>query len=112
MSENKKTRKLLEDALLNNLVNSKTSLLENDELIATLAETKAKSIIIEKSIKEGSETRIVLEEARQAYKDVAVRGSILFFCMQKLSAIQEMYEYSLYSYLDVFRLSIKEARPD
>jgi hypothetical protein len=64
MSENKKTRKLLEDTLLNNLVNSKTSLLENDELIATLAETKAKSIIIEKSIKEGTETRVVLEEAR------------------------------------------------
>jgi hypothetical protein len=64
MSENKKTRKLLEDTLLNNLVNSKTSLLENDELIATLAETKAKSIIIERSITEGTETRIVLEEAR------------------------------------------------
>ena len=64
MSENKKTRKLLEDALLNNLVNSQTSLLENDELIATLAETKAKSIIIERSIAEGTETRVVLEEAR------------------------------------------------
>ena len=71
MSENKKTRKQLEDALLTNLVTSKTSLLDNDELIATLAETKSKSIIIEKSIKEGTETRKVLEEARQAYKDVA-----------------------------------------
>ena len=64
MSENKKTRKYLEDTLLNNLVNSKTSLLENDELIATLAETKAKSKIIERSITEGTETRIILEEAR------------------------------------------------
>mgnify|MGYP000563153948 CR=1 FL=1 len=64
MSENKKTRKQLEDALLTNLVTSKTSLLDNDELIATLAETKSKSIIIEKSIKEGTETRKVLEEAR------------------------------------------------
>ena len=64
MSENKKTWKILEDALLNNLVNSKTSLLENDELIATLAETKAKSIVIEKSIKEGTETWKILEEAR------------------------------------------------
>ncbi len=64
MSENKKTWKFLEDTLLNNLVNSKTSLLENDELIATLAETKAKSKIIEKSITEGTETRIILEEAR------------------------------------------------
>lgn len=66
---------------MNNLVNSKTSLLENDELIATLAETKAKSKIIEKSITEGTETWIILEEAWQAYKDVAIRGSILFFCM-------------------------------
>ncbi len=61
MSDNQKMRKDLEDLLLTNLVNSKGSLLENNELIETLNETKKKSKIIEDSIKEGAKTRAILE---------------------------------------------------
>ena len=112
MSENKQTRKRLEDDLLNNLVNAEGSLLDNDDLVKTLEETKQKSKVIEQSIIQGAETRQILEKARLAYIDVAVRGAVLFFCMQKLSAISEMYEYSLSSYLEVFRQSLKEAKPE
>lgn len=112
MSENKKTREGLEHQLLSNLVNAKGSLLDNGELINTLEETQQKSKVIEQALIEGKETKIVLEEARKAYNDVAMRGAVLFFCMQKLSAVSEMYEYSLTSYLDVFRISLKEAKPE
>lgn len=40
------------------------------------------------------------------------RGSILFFCLRKLSAINEMYEYSLRSFQEVFRQSLIDSRPD
>ena len=112
MSDNKKNRELLEKALLTNLVTAKGSLLENDDLIATLEETKNKSKIIEESIIEGVKTSELLEIARQSYKNIAIRGAILFFCMQKMSAISEMYEYSLSSYLNVFRQSLKDAKPE
>lgn len=81
MSENQKNRKKLEDDLLTNLVNAKGSLLENDELIKTLDETKKKSKIIEHSIEKGKETKVVLEKARQSYQSVAKRGAVLFFCI-------------------------------
>jgi len=37
------------------------------------------------------------------YTDVAKRGAILFFAMTSLSSISSMYEYSLTSYLVVFK---------
>jgi dynein heavy chain len=43
---------------------------------------------------------------------VAKRGAILFFAMQGLSAISEMYEYSLSSYLTVFKNALDTARKD
>lgn len=43
---------------------------------------------------------------------VAKRGAILFFAMSSLSAISEMYEYSLTSFLTVFNVSLRESRKD
>ena len=63
-------------------------------------------------LKTGEETKKIIEESRQDYYPVAKRGAILFFAMRKLSAISEMYEYSLASYLNVFRRSLVEASPD
>ena len=105
MSDNKKILQELEDKLLSDLNNTKGSLLDNEELIATLDETKKKTIIINEAIVAGEKTREIIEEARQSYSDVAKRGAILFFTMRALSTISDMYEYSLSSYLVVFRLS-------
>lgn len=112
MADNKKTQQELEDLLLSNLANQQGNLLDNEELIQTLDETKKKTILIQEAIVEGEKTKEIIEEARQSYSEVAKRGAILFFCMRKLSAISDMYEYSLSSYLDVFRISLKEARSD
>jgi dynein heavy chain len=81
------------------LSESKGSLLDNDELIATLEETKNKSIEISEAILVGEETSREIEVARQSYSPVAKRGAILFFAMTGLSSISEMYQYSLLAYL-------------
>ena len=112
MSENKKLLKRLEDKLLISLGESETSILNNVKLIETLDETKKKSTLIDKALKEGMITRQTIELARLNYVDIARRGAVLFFCMQKLSAISEMYEYSLSSYLEVFKRALEEAEPD
>jgi len=111
-SENRKTLKELEDALLKGLAESQGSLLDNDELIKTLENTKNKSVEIFEALKQGEITSQEIEQARQAYLPAAWRGSILFFCMTGLSAISEMYEFSLGAYLGVFSQSLKEARGD
>ncbi len=64
---------------------SKGSLLDNDELIATLEETKNKSIQIAEAILIGEETSKEIEAARQSYSPAAKRGAILFFAMVGLS---------------------------
>jgi dynein heavy chain len=56
MSDNKIKLKQLEDELLNRLSDAQGSLLDNDELIQTLEQTKTKSIEIEEAIKIGEVT--------------------------------------------------------
>merc|ERR1719262_2018280 len=53
-----------------------------------------------------------IDKTRVLYQKVAKRGSILYFAMSGLSAISEMYEYSLGSYLGVFDTALREAKPD
>jgi len=46
------------------------------------------------------------------YTEVAKRGAILFFAMTSLSAISSMYEYSLTSYLVVFKNGLELSKKD
>lgn len=112
MSENRKKLKQAEDQLLQTLSESKGSLLDNYELIQTLEETKNKSIEITEAIRVGEETSQEIEIARNSYNPAAKRGSILFFAMTGLCQISQMYQFSLSSYLQVFNLSLREARKD
>ena len=112
MSENQTKRKELEESLLKELTGAKGDILENIELVATLEETKTKSVEITAAIEHAKITKAEIEKDRSAYQPAALRGSILFFAMSGLSAISSMYEYSLSNYLRVFRQSLKDARKD
>lgn len=105
--------KELEDTLLSEL-SKKTDipLVDNEPLIQTLDNTKSKATEISVAIANAKETAKIIDESRQSYKGVAKRGAILFFAMQGLSAISEMYEYSLNSYLTVFMNALATARKD
>jgi dynein heavy chain len=112
MSDNRQVIKQLEDTLLRELAASKGSILDNDELIATLNNAKTKSIEIGESLETAKKTSEEIEKTRELYQKVAKRGSILYFAMSGLVAISEMYEYSLGSYLGVFDTALQEAKPD
>lgn len=112
MSENQTKRKELEESLLKELTGAKGDILENVELVATLEETKSKSVEITAAIENAKITKAEIEKDRSAYQPAALRGSILFFAMSGLSAISTMYEYSLSNYLRVFRQSLKDAKKD
>jgi len=98
--------------LLRELTGAKGDILENIELVATLEETKTKSVEITAAIESAKITKAEIEKDRSAYQPAALRGSILFFSMSGLSSISAMYEYSLSNYLRVFRQSLKDARKD
>jgi len=50
-----------------------------------------------------------IDASRDAYRPVALRGSVLYFVMGSLSAISPMYEYSLDAFREIYIKSIVEA---
>jgi hypothetical protein len=81
MSENRQTLKMLEDTLLRELANSKGSILDNEDLINTLRNTKVKAVEIAKALEDGKKTAEEIDKMRQVYQRVAKRGAILYFAM-------------------------------
>jgi dynein heavy chain len=111
-SENKATLKELEDTLLSELSSSTGPLVDNEPLIQVLDNAKSKVDEIGEALKVAAVTSKGIEESRESYKFVAMRGAILFFAMVGLSNISEMYEYSLASYLEVFKKALMTAKKD
>lgn len=60
----------------------------------------------------GAKTAVEIEKMRDGYRPAAKRGAILFFVLSDLSTINTMYQYSLASYLVVFKRSLKKSMPD
>ncbi|KAJ0394425.1 hypothetical protein P43SY_010922 [Pythium insidiosum] len=90
MSENTQMIVELEDTLLRELSNSTGNILDNEELIATLDETKNKATEIGTKLELSSFTKDEITKARAVYTPVAMRGSILYFAMSALSTIMKI----------------------
>lgn len=112
MSENKATLQALEDTLLRELSAAQGNILDNSELIATLESAKIKAVEIAEKLAASKVTAVEIDETRVRYSPVAKRGAILFFVMASLSAITNMYEYSLSSFLAVFNNTLSTSRKD
>ena len=112
MSANKATLKRLEDTLLRELSSAQGNILDNQDLIDTLENTKSKAVIIAESLAQAKVTAAEIDETRVKYTPAAKRGSILFFVMASLASINNMYEYSLSAYTQVFKLSLRGSKPD
>ncbi|GMI47335.1 hypothetical protein TrCOL_g3071 [Triparma columacea] len=112
MSENAKKIVDLEDSLLKELSNSTGNILDNEELIATLDETKTKAVEIQGKLEESQFTKDEINKNRDIYKPAAKRGSILYFAASGLSLINSMYEISLDSFLTQFITALDNAKRD
>lgn len=111
-SENRATLKELEDTLLEELSKATGPLVDNEPLIQVLENAKTKADEIAKALEDAKITSADIEKNRENYKGTAMRGAILFFVMVGLSAISEMYEYSLTAYLQVFKIALETSRKD
>lgn len=110
MAESRAQLKELEDTLIRELTLSTGNILDNDDLISTLENTKSSAVEVEKKLSEARETARTTEISRQQYRPAARRGAVLYFVISQLSAINSMYEYSLHAFLhDVFGYSITKS---
>jgi dynein heavy chain len=112
MSENAQLLVSLEDTLLRELSSSQGNILDNQDLISTLENTKQKAVEIAGKLQQAEATKADISVARAVYNPVAKRGSILYFAEAGLATISSMYEISLDSFLTVFKSALMNAKKD
>ena len=110
--ESKATILEMEENLLEKLNSIEGSIVEDDELISVLQKTKATSIDVNKKLQVSEVTNAKINAAREEYRNVAVRGSVLYFLIVEMSQVNSMYQTSLKQFLTVFDESITKSKPD
>lgn len=95
INSDKAQLKSIEDKILYLLYHSEGNILDDEELIETLNESKETSAIIEARLIETEATEVKISVAREKYRNVATKGSVLYFVVANLAEIDPMYQFSL-----------------
>lgn len=100
------TLKLLEDELLVRLASASENVLDDPSLVTNLEEMKKTAAEIEEKANEAQLTAKEIDNAREIYRCVAERASILYFVLKDLYKINPMYQFSLKAFITVFKRAI------
>ncbi|CAL8330997.1 unnamed protein product [Merluccius merluccius] len=99
----------IEDRILKLLFASEGNILDNEELVVTLQESKVTSETIKHRLEEAETTEQMINAARERYRPVATRGSLMYFVIAGLSEIDPMYQYSLKYFKQLFNGTIESS---
>jgi dynein heavy chain len=111
-AENKRQLKELEDKILEVLSTSQGNILEDEGAINVLSASKVLSNEISEKQKVAEKTEVHIDKNRVRYTAVAVRASILFFCIADLYNIDPMYQYSLSWFVSLFVRAMEASEKD
>lgn len=107
INDDKMQLKNIEDKILRMLYQSEGNILDDEELIEALNESKETSAIIAARLIEAESTELKISIAREKYRSVATRGSVLYFVVAQLSEIDPMYQFSLKYFNQVSHFKVK-----
>lgn len=81
-------------------------ILDTDDLINVLEDSKKTSSEINERMEEAKVVEVDINETRMKYNKVAIRGSILYFVIADLAFINPMYQNSLAYIKSLFKKAI------
>jgi len=85
----------IQSKILKLLQESSGDILDDVQLIDTLAESNKTTKVLSASMIQSEETEKQIDMSRREYETVARRGSLLYFCVIDLRHVAPMYQYSL-----------------
>lgn len=101
-AELKRQLKEIEDKILKLVSEADEDILNDEELINTLEQSKETSVMINERMKEAEEMTKEINANRELYRDVAIRGSVLYFVVANVALMDPMYQYSLAFFTSLF----------
>eukprot|EP00071_Canis_lupus_P026518 XP_022260075.1 dynein heavy chain 6, axonemal [Canis lupus familiaris] len=107
INTDKNQLKSIEEKILRMLFTSEGNILDNEELIDTLQDSKITSGAIKIRLKEAESTEMMINIAREKYRPVATQGSVMYFVIASLSEVDPMYQYSLKYFKQLFNTTIE-----
>lgn len=92
----------LEDQILARLNDDKINLLEDEELVQQLAQSKETSDRVKQELESAETNMKRIDETRETFRPSGKRAAVLFFVLNDLARINPMYQFSLDWYKDLF----------
>lgn len=84
-------------------------MVDDEDLISVLQETKATAEAVNAKLQVSEQTEVKIMKAREEFRAVATRGSILYFLIVEMSNVNVMYQNSLKQFLMIFDNSINKS---
>lgn len=109
INNDKNQLKAIEDKILKMLFESEGNILDNEELVNALNDSKTTSAAISRRLAEAEKTEANISTAREKYRPVAAKGSIMYFVVADLGLIDPMYQFSLRYFTNLFNLTIENS---
>ena len=113
VTTNTKSLIQLDQLLLERLSENTGNLLDDEELITVLADTKQRSTDVKEKLVAAAEMRKSINSKRELYRPVATRGSVLYFTIVDMANVNCMYQTSLDQFQGIFdsSMDISEKSP-